>query len=102
HGVSRNPPFRFLDLVDYYTKHPEQAEPASDFIRQDGLYFVWDTPRIRKELTAEQQKTFDIELSQYTPFLYGFLPYQGSVWADINFQATGVRNRNYLYPGLII
>ncbi len=102
HTIPRNPPFRFLDLADYYTKHPEQAEPASDYIRQDGMYLVWDTDRLRKEMTSDQQKAFDNELKQYTPYLYAFLPYQGSVWADINQQSTGVRNRNYLYPGLIL
>lgn len=100
--MSRTPPFRFLDLVEYYKTQPERSEPAPDKIRQDGLYLVWDTQRIEQELTADQLKTFEAELKHHTPFLYAFLPYQGSLWGDINQQVTGVRNRSYLYPGLVI
>ena len=102
HDVARNPPFRFLDLVDYYSSHSEQSSPAPDKIRQDGLYFIWDAARIQKQLTEAQQKAFEEQLKQHTPHLYAFLPYQGSLWADINEQTTGVKNRNYLYPGLVV
>jgi len=102
HEVLRNPAFRFLNLGDYYRTHPERSQPSVETIRQDGVYLVWDTDRLQQALTAEQQKTFEAEVKDYSPFLYAFLPYQGSVWADINEQSTGVKNRNYLYPGLVI
>ena len=62
----------------------------------------WNTERIRKELTSEQQTQFDEELKTYAPHLYAFVPYQGSVWGELNEIVTGVRNRNYLYPGLML
>lgn len=100
--VKRTPPFRFLDLVEYYNHHPEQSSPPQDKLRQDGVFLEWDTDRINKELTSEQQATFAEELKRYSPHLYAFVPYQGSVWGELNELATGVKNRNYLYPGLLI
>ena len=102
HQVKRNPPFRFLDLVEYYRSHPEQTTPPSDKLRQDGLYLEWNTERIREELTAEQQTTHAEQVNDYSPFLYAFIPYQGSVWGNLNEIETGVSRRNYLYPGLMI
>jgi hypothetical protein len=102
HLVSRSPPFRFLDLPAYYAKHPEQSRPPAEKLRQDGLYLEWDTPRIRNELTEEQLATFESELSLYSPRLYAFIPYQGSVWGEINEILAGVKNRNHLYPGLLV
>ncbi len=101
HEVERKPPFRFLDLVKYHEQYPEQVAPPPDKLRQDGLYVVWDTERISKELTEEQQVTYADQLKAYSPYLYAFVPYQGSVWADLNQFATGVRRRSYLYPGLM-
>lgn len=100
--IKRTPPFRFLDLVEYYKTHAEQSSPPTDKIRQDGLFLEWDTERITKELTADQQAQFTEELKTYSPHLYAFVPYQGSVWGDMNQITTGVKNRNYLYPGLMI
>jgi hypothetical protein len=102
HEVKRNPPFRFLDLPAYYQHHSEQSAPPPDKLRQDGIHLAWNTDRIRKELTAEQQAQFDEELKTYAPCLYAFVPYQGSVWGELNEIVTGVRNRNYLYPGLML
>lgn len=102
HEVIRTPPFRFLNLSEYYKQHSEQAEPPSDKMRQDGLYLTWDTARIQKELTKEQAAQFSDELRQYSPTVYAFIPYQGSVWADLNFILTGQKNRTHIYPGLII
>ncbi len=102
HEVKRNPSFRFLDLVEYHQSHPEQTTPPSEKLRQDGLYLVWDAQRIQKELTAEQQSTYAEQLKNYCPFLYAFVPYQGSIWGDLNKIETGVAHRNYLYPGLMI
>ena len=102
HEITRNPPFRFLDLVEYYQKHSEQTVPPQEKIRQDGVYFIWDSSRIEKELTAEQRGTYAKQIKNYSPFLYAFIPYQGSVWSDLNKIATGVSRRTYLYPGLMI
>jgi hypothetical protein len=102
HQVKRTPPFRFLDLVKYWETHSEQSTPPPDKLRQDGVYLTWDTDRIRTELTKEQAEEYADELQRYCPYLYAFVPYQGSVWGDLNHIATGVRNRNYLYPGLMI
>jgi hypothetical protein len=102
HDVKRSPAFRFLDLPKYYQTHAEQTAPPPEKLRQDGIYLVWDTERITKELTADQQASFADELKAYSPYLYAFVPYQGSVWGELNHIGTGVRNRNYLYPGLMI
>lgn len=102
HEVERNPPFRFLDLVKYYHSHAEQTTPPPDKLRQDGLYLEWDGERIRKELTTEQQSTYAEQLRNYSPFIYAFVPYQGSVWGDLNQIATGVSRRQYLNTGLMI
>lgn len=102
-GVQRaNPPFRFLDLVDYYEKHAEQTTPPPEKLRQDGVHLTWDAARIEKELTAEQRLKFAEQIKNYSPFLYAFVPYQGSIWGDLNQIATGVSRRAYLYPGLMI
>lgn len=102
HEVKRNPPFRFLDLVEYHKTHPEQTSPPPDKIRQDGLYLVWGAERIRTELTSEQQSTYADQIHRYSPFAYAFVPYQGSIWGDVNKVETGVAHRSYLYPGLMI
>ena len=34
HTIERTPPFRFLDLVDYYKSHSEHTKPPSEKIRQ--------------------------------------------------------------------
>ena len=100
--VTRKPPFRFLDLVDYWGKHKEQTKPPPEKLRQDGLYLVWDSDRIEKELTAEQRENLAEVLKTYRPQLYAFVPYQGSVWGEMNLELTGAKNRTLLYPGLIV
>ena len=100
--IERKPSFRFLDLVKYHKEHAETTKPPADKIRQDGLYLTWGTERIIEELTSEQQQTFAEQLKEYGPFVYAFVPYQGSVWGDLNQLATGIKNRNHLQPGLII
>jgi hypothetical protein len=89
-------------LVKYHKEHAETTKPPADKIRQDGLYLTWGTERIIEELTSEQQQTFAEQLKEYGPFVYAFVPYQGSVWGDLNQLATGIKNRNHLQPGLII
>lgn len=102
HEVKRTPPFRFLDLVEYYEKHSEQTSPPPDKLRQDGVYLEWDAARIKKELSADQRTTYAEQLENYSPFVYAFVPYQGSVWGELNTIAAGVKGRTYLYPGLMI
>ena len=102
HNIVRNPPFRFLDLGKYYETHPEKTTPPPEKLRQDGVYLSWDTERIEKQLTEEQKKGFAEPIAAYSPFAYAFVPYQGSVWGNLNSYATGHQKRNYLYPGLMI
>jgi hypothetical protein len=102
HLVARKPPFRFLDLVKYWGTHGEHTKPAADQLRQDGLYLIWDTERIEDELTVEQRQLLGDEIKKYSPQLYAFVPYQGSVWGELNYELTGVRNRNHIYPGLVL
>lgn len=102
HKITRNPAFRFLDLVDYHANHPEQVGVPDNKARQDGLYLVWDSARIEQELTAAQKKDHAEQIKNYTPFVYAFIPYQDSVWSELNKIETGVENRNYLYPGLTL
>lgn len=100
--VTRKPAYRFLDLVKYHKDHAETTKPPADKLRQDGLFFTWDTDRIVGELTSEQQKVFEEQLKDYSSTVYAFVPYQGSIWGDLNLAVTGIKNRSHLQPGLII
>ena len=102
HLVERRPPFRFLDLVSYWNTHGEHTKPSPEHVRQDGVYLVWDSDRIKRELSEEQRKLLADEIDKYCPQLYAFVPYQGSVWGEMNSELTGVKNRNHIYPGLIL
>ena len=102
HQIERTPEFRFLDLVRYHNNHPEQTEVPAHFRRNDGAYLEWNTDRIRDELIPDESKRFSQELSTYEPHLYAFVPYQGSVWGELNQIVTGTKDRSQLYPGLII
>jgi hypothetical protein len=102
HEIKRKPDFRFLDLPQYFESHSERSAPPPEKLRQDGLYLRWGTERIRSELTSEQQTQFKDELAKYTPEVYAFVPYQGALWTDLNRESTGVKNRKYIYPGLMI
>lgn len=102
HTVRRSPPFRFLDLVDYHKKHPEQTKPPIDKVRQDGLYLEWDAARITQELSADQRKEFESQIAEFTPVAYAFVPYNGAVWASLNEIETGVARKGHLSPGLMI
>lgn len=102
HLVTRQPPFRFLDLVKYWSTHGEQTKPAADQLRQDGLYLIWNTARIEHELSEEQRGLLSEEIKKYSPQLYAFVPYQGSIWGELNSELTGAKNRNHLYPGLLL
>ena len=100
--VERTPDFRFLDLGKYYASHGEQATPPTEKMRQDGLFFHWDAIRLREELTSQDRENFVTELDRHNPEIYCFVPYQGSVWGELNEILTGRKRRNYLYPGLMI
>jgi hypothetical protein len=102
HLVQRDPAFRFLDLPAYYAHNKKSANIPPDSQRQDGVYLVWNTERIREELTDSQRQDFEDELKCYTPVLYAFLPYNAVIWRQINEQLTGVRNRRYLDSGLLL
>lgn len=103
HMVKRpSPAFRFLDLVNYHKVYDEVTKVPPDKQRQDGIYLEWDSDRIAKELTEEQQKQYADQLKQYTPHAYAFFPFQGSVWSELNKIETDVTTRSYLTPGLII
>ena len=101
HTTPRQPSFRFLDVAQYYNTHPEQS-PPTDKRRQDGIYLHWDTERITKALTAEQAGTYRDLLTEHRPFAYAFVPYQATVWREINKIVTTHASRQYLYPGLMI
>ena len=102
HQIKRTPSFRFLDLVEYHKTYPEQANPPAEKLRQDGLYLEWDADRIQKELTDKQQVAHLEQIKKYSPFAYAFVPYQGSVWSDLNAIVTGVSHRTYLDSGLML
>lgn len=102
HLVTRKPPFRFLDLVKYWDTHGEHTKPSADQLRQDGLYLIWDSQRIERELTEEQRKSLGDEVKNYSPQLYAFVPYQGSVWGELNAELTGAKHRSHIYPGLVL
>ena len=100
--VVRSPQLRFLDVGEYYQKYPERADIADQFKRQDGVYLFWDTERIREEYSEAEQREFSTQLEEYSPHLYAFVPYQGSVWGEINELLSESRARNYLSPGLVL
>ena len=102
HDVDRIPGFRFLDVGAYYEKHPQRSDIPVEFRRQDGIFFYWDTDRIRKELTATEQKEAKEQLDTYAPTLYAFVPYQGGVWGEINEILSSSRARSYVSPGLVL
>ena len=83
HDTPRQPPFRFLDLASYYAQYPEQS-PPTEKRRQDGVHLQWDTARIVSELTADQRTEYAGHLRTHSPFAYAFVPYQASVWRDVN------------------
>jgi hypothetical protein len=102
HEIKRSPPFRFLDLVTYHKQHEEEIAPPPEKLRQDGLYLSWDAERIKKEFSDELRTEYAHQFTHHLPYLYAFVPYQGSVWSELNQIATGVSRRSYLYPGLMI
>ncbi|HEY0769199.1 MAG TPA: hypothetical protein VGD31_02620 [Sphingobacteriaceae bacterium] len=102
HMVERKPPFRFLDVREYWSKYGNRTDIGTEHIRQDGIYLVWETEEIRKQLSEDNREKFGSELDLYAPILYAFLPYQTSIWRDINHSITGQESRNHLSNGLVI
>ena len=102
HDIEREPQFRFLDLDEYFRQFSEQAEPPPEKRRQDGLFLRWDTAKITSQLIEAERQKFQDELSTYSPRLYAFVPYQSSVWAEMNEILAGVRTRTHLSPGLML
>lgn len=102
HTVEREPEYRFLNVVEYWDRYGESTEIRSSARRQDGIYLSWETDAIRKELTEDEREEFADQLAEYSPVLYAFLPYQSSVWGEMNQALTGVRNRTHLQAGLTL
>lgn len=102
HEVEHDPPFQMLSLDAYYRNNPQTPEPDTSARRQDGIYCHWDKERIKQELTQDQRTRFADDLERYDPSMYAFLPYQGSMWSNLNEALTGSRARNHLKPGLIV
>ena len=102
HQVVRNPDFRFLDVGQYYGKHPQLSEIPNEFKRQDGIYIFWDTERIRAEYSGPERETFQEQLNTYSPTLYAFVSYQGGVWGEMNEILSKSRARRHLSPGLVL
>ena len=102
HTVVREPSFRFLSVNDYYSAHPENSEVPTEFRRQDGIHLFWDTERITREYTAKEKEDFADQLTTYGPTLYAFVPYQASVWGEINELLTKAKARIHLAPGLAL
>jgi hypothetical protein len=103
HSVHRKPPFRFLSLPEYYKSNQESAAVPADKQRQDGIFLMWDTEKITAELSDEQREAHKVELDEYSPQVYAFLPYSSSVWGDLNQITTDQRrNRTFFSPGLMI
>ncbi len=100
HKIKRPHAFRFLDVPKYYLTHAENSEPPEEKRRQDGLYLVWETDKIREELTAEQAAQYADELSAFTPAVYAFLPYQAAVWTELTRLSAG--KKGFLKAGLMI
>lgn len=101
HLVEREPEFRFQDVAAYWEEHGEGDVPI-DHRRKDGIYIRWDSDKIRDALTGPQREEFERTLNLHKPHLYAFLPYQASVWSDINEAATERTDRSYLATGLVI
>lgn len=102
HLVDREPSFRFLNITEHYEEHAEEATPPEESIRQDGIYIKWRADRIRDELTGPQLDELSGCLNEQKPSCYAFMPYQASIWTDINELATGMQQRKHLTPGLMI
>ena len=102
HQVIRNPVFRFLDLGKYLEDHPQRTDVPDQFKRQDGIYLFWDTDQIRTVYTESERETFNDQLENHSPTLYAFVPYQSSVWGEMNYILSQSRARSYLSPGLVL
>ena len=102
HDVVRSPEFRFLDVGTYYAKNPQRSDIPDEFKRQDGIYVIWDTERIRSEYTESEREEYQDQLNTYCPTLYAFVPYQGSIWGEINELISESKARSYLSPGLAL
>ena len=102
HKVVRSPDFRFLDVLEYYDRHPEHSEIPLPYTRQDGVYLFWDTDRIRSEYLDQERARYRDQLDTYNPTLYAFVPYQSSVWGEINELLSESKARTYLAPGLVL
>ena len=102
HHVIRNPVFRFLDLGKYLEAHPQRMDPPEHFKRQDGIYLFWNTDQIRAAYNEAERDKFKDQLENHSPTLYAFVPYQSSVWGEMNNILSQSMVRSYLSPGLVL
>ena len=102
HLVSRQPPFRFLDVGPLFEKHPAIADIPDEYKRQDAVYVNWDVSKIKEHLEKDEQKDFKAELDAYTPKLYAFRPYYAPLWTAINEAATKQVRAHFFSGGLVI
>ena len=102
HLVKRNPPLRFLDIGKYHDEHPDIVDHPEEFKRQDAVYVLWDTDRIRQHMEEKDTAEYDEELTRFSPRLYAFRPYHQPLWSVINEAATGQTKTHYFAPGLVI
>lgn len=93
---------RTLDLNKYYTDHAESSEPPRTFKRQDAVWVEWDQRRIKQELLDADKSRFNELILLHPPAVYGFLPYQGSLWPSMNQKMTGRARGRHLAPGLVL
>ena len=102
HEVKRPLPFRFLDAGVYYHQNPETSRIPIEKRRQDGIYVKWNSERIVNELSDAVNTKFKEKIKKYIPDSYAFVPYQGSVWRQMNQLISQRKNRKHIYPGLMI
>lgn len=100
--VIRKPEFRFLDVSEYWSLHGNHTRLENNVKRQDGIHIYWNTKEIKNQLSKQLQEVYQSEIEEYLPELYAFLPYQTSIWNDINIAISGNIKRIYLNSGLII
>jgi hypothetical protein len=63
---------------------PQNAIDALEDAKLETCKFTVTSTIITEELTEDQAKEFAEQLEKYTPQVYAFVPYQGSVWGELN------------------
>jgi hypothetical protein len=76
HLVKKTPEFRFLDIPTYYETHGQRADIPANYLRQDGVYLVWNKDKISEELTKDQKKSIKTKSINMTLNFMLFSPTQ--------------------------